>query len=476
MPMTKERRSAGSALLTLLVLLAAACSSTARTEPSRSSGRTTPSAVAEVTVEGMHGHLEALQAIADEHDGTRAVGTPGYEASVGYVDRVLRDAGYEVELRSVDVPVFEQDSETALERVEPSLETWADGTDLRAMLFSGAGEVRARVTVAEGGCEPADLSGFPDGDVALLEPGPCLRRQQVLNAQDAGASAVIVLYPDTAPGRPLRPTLLYPEDIEVPVLAVTPNVGDALAPTGGERPTVHLRVSAASRWTQAASVVAHATAGDPNRVVMLGAHLDSVMDGPGINDNGSGAAMLLEIARWLATREPEATVRFAFWAGEEEGLYGSRDYVQALSEDQRDALVAYLDLDMVASPNFVRYVVADAPMDPSAAEGTELIADLFTRSFEDRGLEVEPIETYGGADHGSFAAEGIPVGGLFAGSAEIKTAAQEAATGGAAGEPVDACYHQACDTISNVSDEALEQFAAAYVYVLTELASVDVAA
>jgi Zn-dependent M28 family amino/carboxypeptidase len=185
--------------------------------------------------------------------------------------------------------------------------------------------------------------------------------------------------------------------------------------------------------------------------------------------------MLLEIARWMAAHDADATVRFAFWAGEEEGLYGSRGYAQALTEAERDAMVAYLDLDMVASPNFVRYVVADAPMDPSAAEGNETIAGLFTRAFDDMGLEAEPIETYGGADHGSFAAVGIPVGGLFAGSAEVKTPEQEDAYGGEAGEPVDACYHQACDTSGNVSEEALGQFAAAYVDVLTELASVDTA-
>jgi len=463
-----------------LVLLASACSSSPPTEgPSPTAVATdgsTPASVPEVTVEGMRAHLEALQRIADEHGGTRAVGTPGYEASVEYVAGVLRDAGYELELRSVDVPVFEQDAPTVLERLEPSRRAWVDGTDLRAMLFSASGEVRARVTAADGGCEPDDLSGFPEGDVALLEPGPCLRREQVVNAQNAGASAVVFPYPDTEAGRPLRPTLLYPDGIEVPALAVTPDVGDALAPDAGEPPTVLIRVGATSRWDEAESVIAETPSGDPARIVMLGAHLDSVMDGPGINDNGSGVAMLLEVARWLASREAGATVRFAFWAGEEEGLYGSRDYVQALPAEEREAMLAHLNLDMVGSPNFVRYVLADAPLDPSAAGGNEMIRDLFTGYFSDRGLDVEPIETHGGADHGPFAAEGIPVGGLFSGSADPKSSDQAEAYGGEAGQPMDACYHQACDTIRNVSDVALEQLSGALVYVLTELASVDAAA
>ncbi len=460
-------------LVLALVALASACTSSTDPGPSSSPDGAAEPAVAEVTVEGIRAHLEALQRIADEHGGTRVVGSPGYEASIDHVVEVLTDAGYEVETVPVDVPTFEQGSPTLLERVSPSPVAWTDDVDLRAMLFSASGDVRARVTAAEGGCEPMDLEGFPAGNVALLEPGPCLRRQQVLNAQDAGASAAIFAYPGMPAGRPLRPTLLYPDGIEMPVLCVTPEVGEALTRNGGKAPTVGIRVDASSEWIRAESVIAQTPGGDPSRVVMLGAHLDSVMDGPGINDNGSGVAMVLEIARWLATRDAEATVRLALWAGEEEGLYGSRDYVAGLSEEGVEAIVGYLDLDMVASPNFVRYVIADARTDPDAAARDERIRALFTAHFDDLGLEVEPIETYGGADHGAFAQAGIPIGGLFAGSADEKTAEQADLHGGIEGEPMDPCYHQACDTLENVSDDALEQFSAAYVAVLTELAGVD---
>lgn len=130
-------------------------------------------------------HLEALQRIADRHGGTCAVGTPGYEVSVEYVAGVLRDAGYEVEMPTVDVPAFEQEAPTVLERVETNPTAWTVGTDLRAMRFSATGDVRARVTAARGGCGSTDLIGFPEGDVALLQPGPCLRRHQVSRTWDA---------------------------------------------------------------------------------------------------------------------------------------------------------------------------------------------------------------------------------------------------------------------------------------------------
>ena len=458
------------------VLLLWACSSepAARTSPSTPARTSEP--VAAVTVDGMRARLAELQGIAVEHGGTRAVGTPGYEASAAYVAGVLRDTGYEVDLLPVDVPVFEQSAPTVLERVEPSPMTWTDGTDLRAMLFSSSGEVRARVTAAEGGCEASDLTGFPVGDVALLAPGPCLRREQVVNAQAAGASAVVVPYPDTEEGRPLRPTLLYPDGITVPVLAVTPDVRQALGADGVDRPTVRIRVSATSTWTEAESVLAETPSGDPGSVVMLGAHLDSVMDGPGLNDDGSGVALLLETARWLAGRGADATVRLAFWAGEEEGLYGSSAYATSLSDEDRGAMLAYLNLDMVGSPNFVRYVLADAPVDPAAAEGNATIRRLFEEAFEAEGLASEPEDTHGGADHGPFARVGIPIGGVHAGSAEVKTSEQAETYGGVAGEVMDACYHQPCDTLDNVSDTALEQFADALVRVLTQLAGIDAAA
>ena len=469
------RRPAGSAVVLVLMVLASACSSSTgpATPTGATSGAATSPAAEHVAVESMWTHLDALQRIGDEHGGTRAVGTPGYDASVDYVAGVLRDAGYEVELRTVDVPAFEQDGPTVLERIEPSPLAWSDGTDLRAMLFSASGEVRGQVTAAKGGCEPTDLLGFPEGDVALLEPGPCLRRDQVTNAQDVGAAAVIFPYPDTAPGRALRPTLLYPDAITIPALAVTPEVGDALATHGGRQPSVHIRVDASSRWDEAESVIVQTPSGDPSRVVMLGAHLDSVIDGPGLNDNGSGVAVLLATAQWLASRQTDAMVRIAFWAGEEEGLYGSRNYVQGLSDEEREAISAYLDLDMVASPNFGRFVIADAPMDPSAAEGNAMIQDLYTAYFEERGLAVKPIDTGGSGDQGPFTAAGIPIGGLFAGSANDKTPKQAAAYGGDAGEPMDPCYHQACDTTENVSGTALRQSFAATVDVLTELASVE---
>jgi aminopeptidase S len=196
---------------------------------------------------------------------------------------------------------------------------------------------------------------------------------------------------------------------------------------------------------------------------MLGGHLDSVLDGPGINDNGSGVALLLELATWLAAADPSAPVAFAFWGGEEVGLYGSRDYADDLDGGGLEAIRIYLNLDMVGSPNFATFVYeagADAP--PVAQEAARMLEDVLAA----RGFESVPLDLGGGSDHAPFQSAGVATGGLYSGSLERKTAAQADAYGGRAREPLDACYHQPCDTVENVSRTALRRHALAMVALL----------
>ncbi len=208
--------------------------------------------------------------------------------------------------------------------------------------------------------------------------------------------------------------------------------------------------------------------GGSDEVVMLGAHLDSVIAGPGINDNGSGVATLLVLAERLAeTAAPHRTVRLAFWGAEEGGPFGSQFYVDSLEPAQRARIVAYLNLDMLGSPNFIRFVYAEAAAPPGSAELTSLL----TAWFEGQGLAWAPIDLTGHADHGAFSAAGVPVGGLFSGGREPMTDAQAAAFGGTAGAPADPCSDVACDTIDNLSDVALDQMSDAVAHAVATLAA-----
>ncbi|MGH2418148.1 MAG: M20/M25/M40 family metallo-hydrolase [Candidatus Limnocylindria bacterium] len=209
------------------------------------------------------------------------------------------------------------------------------------------------------------------------------------------------------------------------------------------------------------------TGGAGDEVVMFGAHVDSVAVGPGINDNGSGVATLVAIAQRLAELpSPERTLRFAFWGAEEGGPFGSAAYLGQLNDGERSRIGAYVNLDMIGSPNFIRFVYAE----PGAAPGSEALTALFAEHFEGEGLAWEPIDLTGHADHGPFVAAGIPTGGLFAGGSEPKTDAQAAAFGGTAGADADPCSHLSCDTIANLSDVALDQMSDAVAHAVATLA------
>jgi Zn-dependent M28 family amino/carboxypeptidase len=213
-------------------------------------------------------------------------------------------------------------------------------------------------------------------------------------------------------------------------------------------------------------VLADTAGGDPERKVVVGAHLDSVVQGPGINDNGSGTAGILEIAEQFAARdiEPRNQVRFAWWGAEEFNLVGSTYYVNQLSDEELGDHLLNLNFDMIGSPNYVRFVYdgdnsAFKP-DATTAEGPDgsgLIEDVFVSYFANQGLASEPTPFSGRSDYGPFIAAGLPAGGLFTGAEGIKTAAQAAEYGGTAGEAYDPCYHQGCDTFANNSDAGLSE-------------------
>jgi Zn-dependent M28 family amino/carboxypeptidase len=423
-----------------------------------------------VTVPGIREHLAALQRIAATAGGTRAMGTPGYEASVAYVRQRLAAAGYRVSTQRFQVPYF---TETAMP-VLFGRRGYQPVTEVRTMRYSGGGDVTAPVhgvglmvpppaiPSSASGCERADFTGMPRGAVALMQRGTCPFGQKARNAQAAGAAAAVIMN-EGQPGRTEAVSgTVEGSGVTIPVLSVSYQVGMELA--GAGQAPVHLVTHVDSGLRDTENVIADGTEGRPDRVIMVGAHLDSVPQGPGINDDGSGTATVLAIAEQLA-RLPDVQrnqVRFAFWGAEELGLLGSRHYVDQLGPDQRADIAAYLNFDMLGSPNFARMVYSraagsDAEDDVAVPPGSDALTRLFTAYFAARGVSVEPTGFDGRSDYGPFAEAGIPVGGLFSGAEEVKTPEQAARNGGAAGRPLDGCYHQACDTIDNINDQALDQ-------------------
>jgi Zn-dependent M28 family amino/carboxypeptidase len=193
---------------------------------------------------------------------------------------------------------------------------------------------------------------------------------------------------------------------------------------------------------------------------MAGAHLDSVNAGPGINDNGSGSAALLEVAENLAKVRPQNTVRFAWWGAEEASLVGSTFYVDNLAQSELDKIALYLNFDMVGSPNYVFFIYdgddSDAVGAGAGPAGSAQIEETFEAFFESRDEPYKGTDFSGRSDYGPFIAAGVPAGGLFTGAEGIKTAEEAAIWGGTAGQQYDPCYHQACDTYANNNDHALD--------------------
>jgi aminopeptidase S len=212
------------------------------------------------------------------------------------------------------------------------------------------------------------------------------------------------------------------------------------------------------------------TAGSTEHTIVVGAHLDSVRRGPGINDNGSGVAAMIETARWMAETgvQPKNRVRFAFWGAEEVDLLGSRHYVDSLSNREITQTMLNLNLDMVASPNGGRFVHDGdgSTFGAKAPPGSDAIERTFLDYFAQNGLATEPtIFEDGDSDYDPFLKAGIPTGGLFAGDEDEKTAEQVEDFGGVENDEHDPCYHRACDDISNIDPQLLNEMAGALGYV-----------
>lgn len=229
------------------------------------------------------------------------------------------------------------------------------------------------------------------------------------------------------------------------------------------------------------NVLAETAGGNPNRVVMAGAHLDSVPSRPGIDDNGTGSVALLAAAQQLAGSTPVNKVRFAWWGAEELGLKGSTHYLDELASKRPgdlDALALYLNFDMIGSDNFARFVYdggnSDFPKGSHALggpPGSGAVGRVFRDYFAARSLAFKETPLDGRGDYRAFIKHGVPVGGLFTGAERAKTRQEEAVYGGKVGAPYDDCYHRSCDRLQHVNRDAVEQVSAAVTYAIRTLAT-----
>jgi hypothetical protein len=382
------------------------------------------------------GHLRVLDLIARQNGGDRAAGTQGYAGSVAYVAGVLRRLGWRVRVQQVPMATWRERSSASLSVGGTAL---TPVRDFRVPAYSAVGSADGALRAVDDGCQREDFAALKPGEVAFTGFGTCFLFRKALNAKRAGASALIAQTSASARGVAFA-TLVVP-NIGLPVVLMSGRV------PARDGDLVHLTVNALAGRGSTQNVIAE-IGPTHGRVTMAGAHLDSVPGGAGVNDNGSGAATLLEVANTFGPRPP-GRVRLGFWGAEEEGLIGSRRYVRSLSAAQQREIAAYLNFDMLGSPNAVPAIYSD---------GNQRLGRLLRRVHpgRERGVLV------GNRSDGSpFENAGVPVNGLYSGAEEP----------GPGGKPRDPCYHLPCDTFANVNMGSLLPMARAAARALYLLAS-----
>lgn len=452
------------ALVTVVIALSA-CGEDTQTAPSNTASTPTTEFAAmvrdRVSAGGMMTHLTKLQEIADAHDGNRALGTEGYQASVDYVADALRTQGFDVQITDFGLQVPYADPPTVSVNgigVTAVPLQYTVGTPPSGV----SGSLVAAPVEDTPGCTADDYDGLPvERAVVLVDDGQCPFSDKEAAAAQRGAVALIVV--NNVDGDQSGATLGEQTDVTIPVVSVSKSDGARLRARPGEA-SITLNAGVLNETSR--NVIAQTKTGSTTDVVVMGAHLDSVPAGPGINDNGSGVAAVLETALQMGSSPPvRNAVRFGFWGGEEIGLVGSADYVRTLDDAALKDIALYVNVDMIASPNpgyFTMDGDQSTPLElgqrpPRVPEGSAGIERNLVAYLSSAGKTAQDTSFEGGSDYDAFTRAGIPAGGIFTGAETKMTEAQaELWGGGAANEPFDPNYHQKTDTINHIDQDALQ--------------------
>ena len=304
------------------------------------------------------------------------------------------------------------------------------------------------VLVANVGCYESDYPSTVKGSIALIRRGSCGFGDKSALAGKAGAIAAVVYnnFPGSVSG-----TLGTPSKHHVATFGISNEDAQPLIERleTGEIIDSSAYMNAMVQKIGTTNIIAQTKGGDQENCVMVGGHSDSVTAGPGINDDGTGSLTLLEVATQLANYKVNNCVRFAWWAGEEEGLLGSDYYVSQLSEQENLKIRLFMDYDMLASPNYA-YQIYNATNTANPV-GSEELRNLYTKYYEAHGQNRTFIPFDGRSDYDAFIRNGIPGGGIATGAEGVKTKEEVDLFGGEEDEWYDHCYHQLCDDLDNLA-------------------------
>ncbi|KAH3765889.1 M28 family peptidase [Pelomyxa schiedti] len=421
----------------------------------------------DVEIEPLMETLKSLQSIADDNNNIRFTGTPGYDASVNFaISELSKNDDLLVFTQTFYVSWFSVVGTPLLAQTSPSTYSYEYLVDFSVLSESPDGAGTGTIAnVANNGCDDSDYTAVSAGSIALVSTGVCSRTIKASSAARAGAIAVII-YNAEGTTAPVSGWVTS----TIPAFGLSFIQGYLLSQSL-QPPTLNFEVVGTHINTTSQNVLAETKMGNNQTVIVVGGHLDSDDVGPGINDNGSGSAAVLELAAKIGEikKDIKNKIVFALWGAEELGLLGSSYYVQHQSE-YHYTIGANINLDMLGSANYIYafHNGSSAPTVELQAPCTKL-QKLFETFMNSSKLPYEYFPFAGNSDYDPFLKANIPANGITGGYNQIKTSAERATFGGLADVAFDPCLHQACDTITNVNQDVLLHETQAVAYVLQQL-------
>ena len=347
--------------------------------------------------------------------GPRVAGSSAEKDAADYIATEMESYGLEVEIQEFDIIYFEELSDPELEQVSPYLTVYQVDTDFATMDYSGSGDVTASLQAVDldmpptsnstSGCEAADFDSFIPGNIALIQRGTCYYSDKAMNAEDAGAVGVIIFNEGNTPGRiPLMYGTLGGPGIDIPVQSGSFTLGEDLYNlTLAGDVTVRMFVDTITEERTSQNVIGTLEGTHPDQgIVYIGGHYDSVSGAPGANDDASGVAATLEVARVLSTKghRTKATLKFIAFGAEEIGLDGSYLYVDENFDEVTTMGLGMVNLDMIG--------VGDTLQIGNVSD-SDALEDYTGEKASAMGMTWESFTAGANSDHYYFEVVGVPV-------------------------------------------------------------------
>ncbi|QPG74137.1 hypothetical protein FOA43_001459 [Brettanomyces nanus] len=375
---------------------------------------------------------------------TRVIGSKGHWKTIGYIKKEIKKLGNYYNVTVQPFKAFYGDVFYYNATINGTYLPELDPMDMSPPTPHKKPVSGPLLAVTNYGCLLDDYPTDSEGSILLIRRGNCSFGEKAITAGKLGAKAAIIYNNEDGS---IRGTLGVPPKgtAVAPSVGISKTLGEYYLGllASGEHLEGSVVVDSFVGIVKTLNVIAETVEGDPNNIVMLGAHSDSVAAGPGINDDGSGTLSLLEVAKQLTNFKVNNKVRFAWWAAEEEGLLGSNNYAETLTPDENQKIRVFMDYDMMASPNY-EYEVYDAN-DVDNPKGSGELKNLYIDYYTEHGLNYTLIPFDGRSDYVGFIEHHIPAGGIAAG-AEKKNVFN--------GNVLDHCYHQYCDNLDNLAYDA----------------------